>query len=75
MNDTNIQEAPEGEQLLDPEQFLRKTPVWRQMQFDALKASLRQAATDYGLEIVAIEHINLSVIRLAAYVGTRMNSA
>ena len=39
------------------------------MQYDALKANLRSVANDQGFEIVAIEHINSSVVRLTAYVG------
>lgn len=71
MNDPTIQEVSEGRPLFNADQFVRESPVWRQMQYDALKANLRQAANAEGFEIVSIEQINSSVVRLAAYVGNR----
>ena len=74
LNDPAIQAASEAKPLFDAEQFVRESPVWRQMQYDAIKANLGQAANDQGFEIVSIKQINSSVVRLAAYIGDQRTS-
>src|SRR5882724_5857642 len=55
--------------LFDAAEFIRQSPLWREMQYDALKARLRGVAAAEGLQIVNIQRINQSVVGLTAYVG------
>jgi len=71
MNDTPIQEVPEGRPLFDAAEFIRQSPLWREMQYDALKARLRGVAAAEGLQIVNLQRINQSVVGLTAYVGNQ----
>ena len=69
MNETTTEEVADDWVLIDPEEFLRGTPLWRELQFDTIEADLRRVANAQGFEVVAIERVNSSVIRLTAYVG------
>ena len=71
MNDPTLLAAPETRSLFDADQFVRESPVWRRMQYDAIRANLRRAADDQGFEIASFEHINSSVVRLAVFVGNQ----
>ena len=71
MPDPTPQATPDSGPLLDPETFLRSSPLWREMQYDAINANLRRFANAEGFEIVSVKRINSSVVRLTAYVGNQ----